>query len=87
MIYMAVNLEIREQLPLGCVVLDNASYDNSIIGTTFDGRAIYDFNLMIEELSNDNEWGYEEAVEWIEYNTIRALPYMGSKAPIIMYEL
>lgn len=26
-----------------------------------------------------------EAVEWIEYNTIRALPYAGAEAPIIMY--
>ena len=33
------------------------------------------------------EFGYEEAIEWIEYNTIRALPYMGNKAPIIVKEL
>ena len=29
----------------------------------------------------------EEAIEWIDYNTIRALPYAGSKAPIIMYPI
>lgn len=28
-----------------------------------------------------------DAIEWIDYNTIRALPYMGEKAPIIMYPL
>ena len=28
-----------------------------------------------------------EAIEWIEYNTIRALPYAGEKAPIIMYKI
>ena len=84
---MAVNLKIREQLPLGCIVLDNASYDNDIIGTTFDGRAIYDFDLMIEELMWDEGWNYEEAVEWIEYNTIRALPYANGKAPIIVNKI
>ena len=84
---MAVNLKIREQLPLGCIVLDNASYDNAIIGTTFDGRAIYDFDLMIEELMWDEGWNYEEAVEWIEYNTIRALPYANGKAPIIVNKI
>lgn len=29
----------------------------------------------------------EEAIEWIEYNTIRAIPYAGEKAPIVMYDL
>lgn len=27
----------------------------------------------------------EEAMEWVDYNTIRAIPYMGDKHPIIMY--
>lgn len=27
---------------------------------------------------------YEEALEFIEYNTLRALPYMGNDAPIIL---
>ena len=29
----------------------------------------------------------EEAMEWIDYNTIRAIPYAGSGAPIIMFDL
>lgn len=28
---------------------------------------------------------YIDAVEFIEYNTIRALPYIGEGAPVIMY--
>jgi hypothetical protein len=27
---------------------------------------------------------YEEAVEFIDYNTVPACPYMGSNAPIIL---
>lgn len=27
---------------------------------------------------------YDEAVEFIEFNTVRALPYFGEAAPIIM---
>ena len=27
---------------------------------------------------------YEEAVEWIDYNVVRALAYYGEKAPIII---
>ena len=51
---------------------------------TIDGRLIYEINRMIEEYANDNQCTEEEAIEWIEYNTIRALPYMGSKAPVIV---
>ena len=29
----------------------------------------------------------EEAMEFIDFNTVRALPYMGEKPPVIMSEL
>ena len=29
----------------------------------------------------------EEAEEWVEYNTLRALPYMGERAPIVAREV
>lgn len=28
-----------------------------------------------------------DAMEWIDYNTIRALPYIGEDAPIIVYPI
>ncbi len=85
---MARNDEIRNKLPDGAVVFDNYAYDNSIIGVTFDGRAIYCFEDMVKELTEEEDWkdfGEIEAIEWIEYNTIRALPYAGEKAPLIVY--
>lgn len=82
---MSVNQEIRNKLPPDTVVFDNHAYDNSIIGITFDGRAIYDFDKMTEELMQDEGWTDQEAIDWIEYNTIRALPYGGEKAPLIVY--
>lgn len=81
---MAINLEIRMELPPDSIVLDNCSYDNSIIGITFDGRVIYDFDLMVQEYMNDVGCSPGEAIEWIEYNTLRALLYMGSKAPLVV---
>lgn len=82
---MSVNEDIRNKLPKDAVVFDNYAYDNSIIGTTLDGRVIYSYESMIEELMNDE--GYDElaAIEWIDYNTIRALPYAGEKAPIVIH--
>lgn len=67
--------------------LSNYSYDDALIGVSQDGRAIYDYEKMIEWLIKEEGWTDDEAVEWIEYNTVRALPYMGEDAPIIMYPL
>ena len=58
-----------------------------MIGISEDERAIYDFDLMVEWLMKNDGMTSEEAIEWIEYNTIRSLPYVGDKAPIIMYRL
>lgn len=69
------------------VYLVNYSYDDALIGVSQDGRAIYDYDKMVEWLVKEEEWSVEEAMEWIDYNTIRALPYMGEGAPIIMYPL
>lgn len=67
--------------------LVNESYDDALVGVSDDGRAIYDFDKMVDWLVDKYNWTDEEAVEWIEYNTIRALPYFGAGAPIIMYPL
>lgn len=84
---MSVDLELRSELPDDTLVFDNMSYDGAIIGITTDNRVVYNFDLMIEELMQDEEWAYEDAVEWIEYNTIRALPYLGPNGPVIMYSI
>ena len=81
---MSVNQEIRKKLSSDAKVFDRHAYDNSIIGTTFDGRAIYDFDKMVEELMTDEGWTEEEAIDWIEFNTLRVLPYGGDKAPLVM---
>lgn len=71
----------------GVKYLTNYSYDTALIGVSDDNRAIYDFGLMIEWLMIEEDFDYDDAIEWIEFNTIRALPYMGDGAPIIMYPL
>ena len=68
------------------LILDNHAYDKSIIGITPDGRLIYDFEKMIQEFMEDEDCDETEAIEWLEYNTMRALPYMGERAPIIITE-
>lgn len=84
-LYLMNNRQIL--VDLGCedaVVFDNPSFDTAIIGTTSDGRAVYSFEKMIEELMETEEMEYDEATEFIECNTIRSLPYI-QNAPVIVY--
>lgn len=81
---MGVNLKIRDKLPYGAIVFDNASYDNSIIGVTLDGRVIYSYERMVNEFMEDEQCSMEDAIDWINYNTLRSLPYAGSKAPVVV---
>lgn len=71
----------------GVKYLVNESYDDALIGVSEDGRAIYDFDRMVDWLIEKYGWSDVESIEWIEFNTLRALPYMGSDAPIIMYPI
>ena len=71
----------------GIKFLVNESYDDALVGVSDDGRAIYDFDKMVDWLIEKYGWSDIESIEWIEFNTLRALPYMGSDAPIIMYPI
>lgn len=69
------------------IVLDSPSYLNAIIGITEDDRLIYSYNKMIACLMDEDGMSFDDAIEFIEYNTIRTLPYAGEKAPIISYDI
>lgn len=68
------------------VIFDNPSFDDALIGVSTDDRAVYDFEKMVECLMIEDDMSYEEAAEFIDFNTIRSLPYVGG-SPIIVYEL
>ncbi len=67
------------------IVFENPSYCEAFVGVSSDGNAVYDFEKMVECLMEEDGMEYTDAVEFIEFNTIRALPYMGSMAPVILY--
>ena len=68
---MAVNESIRAELPEDALVFDNSSFDNSIVGVSEDDRVIYDYDLMIAEFRKDEGCSLREAMDWVDYNTIR----------------
>lgn len=61
-------------------------YAPAVTGITHDGRVIYDFNIMVDCLAADG-LSYEEAVEHIDYNVVRSIPYLGEAAPVIKYDI
>ena len=69
------------------IILSDFSYDDALIGVSDDGRAVYDYHKMVDWLVEEEDFTRDEAIEWIEYNTIRALPYFGPRAPIIIHLL
>lgn len=68
------------------LLFDNPSYVSAFIGVSDDGKAIYDFDLMVEYLVQNEGIDDVEAIEFIEYNTARSLCYY-ENAPIIKYNL
>ena len=69
------------------IVLEGDEFADGCIGYTDDFHLVYSYERLVESLGK--VYGSEEsAIEWLEYNTIRSLPYMASEGnePIIIHE-
>ena len=71
---------------IGVVVFDSPDYLDAFLGISDDNRAIYDYDKMVESLMKKDGMTEEEAIEFIEFNTIRSLPYYDN-CPIILYKV
>ena len=65
------------------VVFSNPSFDDSILGISSDDRVIYDYDKMVEELMKKDNISELDAIEFIDYNTLRSLSYV-ENSPIIL---
>lgn len=63
-------------------------FDCAICGWTRDSaenvHILYDIDAIIKSLQDNDGMSEEDAVEYFEYNTRRAIAYMGENAPILM---
>ena len=57
-------------------------YDSSIIGITDEGRLVYGKELMARDLEEYGEMDYNEAWEFLEFNTFNA--YVGEMTPLFI---
>ena len=74
------------ELNPNAIKFKNPSYDTAIIGTTQDGNLVYNYEKMIEYLLDC--MSEEEAIDFIEYNTLGILPTIPvENRPIIIYNI
>ena len=63
------------------------NYATAILGYTEDGNLVYSYDGMVDWLMDNDDMDDISAREWIDYNAIRTIPYMGDKKPVIVYTL
>ena len=69
------------------IVLESPTYRNAVLGISEDGRVIYSERIIIEDMVVDEGMGIDDAFDNFSYNLLRALRYMGEKAPIILHDI
>lgn len=78
---------LLEELGYEDVIVFDDYGEETLIGVDSNNRAVYDYEKMAEWLIENWECTYEEAIDWIEYNTVRSLPYVGEGAPIVVHPI
>ena len=82
-------MEILKSEYKGILLIGNENgairYMDSLVGVDSFDRAVYDYDRLVECFMKADNITYEEAREWVDYNVIRSLPYMGERAPVIIY--
>ena len=69
------------------ILFRNPDYSTAIVGVSEDNKIIYDYNKMIDYLIEYDNMSYEDAIDFINYDTIKSLGYISDNKPIIMYTL
>lgn len=52
------------------IFFDCPDYDSAIIGVSERNKVVYSFEKMVQHLMDKEGWTYDEAIEFIEYNTL-----------------
>ena len=78
------------------IIFEGDEFADGAIGITNNYHVVYSYERLVqslakayrEEYQSDNE-AEVAAMEWLDYNTIRSLPYMEKDGlvPVIMFEL
>jgi len=81
--YLAIIKEVTKKNP-NAIILDGL--DEAIVGMSESSNPIflYSREICIAISMRDNDWDYETAVEFLEFNTFNT--YYGNYSPKFIYE-
>lgn len=66
------------------IIFENHGYESAIVGYDIvSNRIVYDFEKMVLSLEEEDGISREDAIDFIMYNTVRALSYQ-ENGPIII---
>lgn len=70
------------------IVLEGDEFADGAIGITESNELVYSYSRLVKSLSEKTDMTEVDAMEWLDYNTIRSLPYMErhGNVPIIIHE-
>lgn len=72
------------------MLFENPSYTDAVVGISTGGNVVYDYYKMIGCLVEEG-MTEDEAADFISYNTIRSLDYMGNDKefvyPMVIYPI
>ena len=79
----------------GAVILEPRNiFDSAIVGKmdSEEGSVlVYSYEKIVEntatKMFDGPEPDYEGAIEWVDYNTIRGIAYMGDRRPMVVYDV
>ena len=71
-------------LPDGAIIMTGC--DCAITSAAPNAPVVYSYELLVAHFRDHDGMSEEEAIEYIDYNCVRALPYYGAAAPRIVDE-
>lgn len=75
---------IEEQEAEDVLIFENPDYSAAFLGLSDTGRAVYDYERMVECLMTEDDMSEEDARDFISYNTLRSLGYY-ENSPIVLF--
>lgn len=78
--------KFRDLLLETSIFLEPPYFDDAVVGV-LNGHVVYSYSKLASIMSKAEDAPYEECQEFIDFNTLRALPYMGPMAPLIVERL
>ena len=78
--------KLAETNPHAIVLEPRSTFNRAIIESTPDGKLVYSSEKIIRAFMDEDEMSEEEAIEYFEYNTVRAIDYMPkAHRPLLKY--